>query len=323
MNEEWISGPSKRLTGRIQVGDEKDRVVAAVQSRQAFESGLRSIGLPDSEVEHAVSIRDETDTSLRAIDAEIKRYHPPGVHFALDPTPPELYTRRNSIWRRFADWFGSKEVRVLEATDAEVRVPLFILSCAEADGCTATFDREEMKGHTLNWSMTVYGNGASGSRELNASASASFTAAAGQTKVVFVPLTLTLQRIIVLEAGRQIGAGVQVDGSTVRTDSSPGLRVLPPETRLPAGPPVQRFPLAGDTTGALATYQWTYQRGSEKHLEIGLEAFNSKMALSVGTELTTLVTLKYELRGGYDYVLLSAAEGDGMLWAPPERPDKS
>lgn len=319
MDEEWISGPFKCLTGRVQVGDENDPVVAAVKSRQAFESGLRSIGLPDSQVAQAVSLRDETDIRLREIDAEIQRYHPPGVRFALDPTPPGLYSQRNSVWRRFADWFSNKKIEVLEAADTEVRVPLFILGCAEADGCTATFDREEMKGRSLSWNMTLYGNGASGSRELSASASATFTAAAGQTKVVFVPLTLTLQRIIVLEADRPIATGIQVDSSSVRADSSPGLRVLPPETRLPAGPAVQRFPLAGDTTGALATYQWTYQQTSEKHLEIGLEAFNSKMTLSVGTELTTLVTLKYELRGGYDYILLSAAEGDGLLWAPPRR----
>ncbi len=316
MSEGWISGQSEPLTGRIEVGDEKDRVATAVQSRQAFESGLRSIGLPEDEVMRAVAVRDDTHTQLRAINAEIMRFNRPGVRYASDPVPPELYIRRKSTWQRMADWFDGKEVRVLETTDTEVRVPLFTLSCADADGCTAAFNWEAMKGHTLTWSMTVYGSGIGGSRELSVSAFAGFTAAAGQTKVVFVPLTVTLQRVVVLQADRQIGAGIQVDSSSVHTSSSPGLLLLPRDTRPPAGPPVQRFPLASDTTGALATYEWTYKRTSEMHAKLGLEAFSSKISLRVGTKLTTQITLRYELRGGHDYILLSAAEGDGLLWAP-------
>jgi hypothetical protein len=172
-----------------------------------------------------------------------------------------------------------------------------------------------MHGRALTWSMTVFGSGVGGSSELTASASAGFTAAAGQTKSVFVPLTVTSQRVLVLESGRQVSVGVQIDASSVRTDSSPGLLVLPPGMRPPAGPPIRRFPLAGDTTGALATYQWSYKQTSKPTVQIGFEAFNSKMSLKVGTDLTSEVTLKYQLRGGYDYVLLSTREGDGLLWA--------
>lgn len=51
-----------------------------------------------------------------------------------------------------------------------------------------------------------------------------------------------------------------------------------------------------------------------------MDAFHTKLSLTVGTELTTQVKLRYELRGGHDYTLLRAAEGDGLLWAPVERP---
>jgi hypothetical protein len=291
-------------------------VAAAIESREAFDSGLRAIGLPESEVARIVSLRDETDTQLRAVNAEIRRYRPPDEHYAFDPVPPNLYVRRDSLWRRLADSLAGREIRVLEATDADVRVPLFVLSCPDVDGCAAAFDREEMRGHALAWSLTVYGSGVGGSRDVSASASAGFTAAAGETKLVFIPLTVTVQRVAVLEAGRQIGTGVQVDGSSVRTDSNPGLLLLPPGTTPPEGAPVQRFPLAGDTTGALATYQWKYTRTSKRNAEVGLEAFGMKASLKVGSELSTQVVLKYELRGGYDYVLLNVAQGDGLLWAP-------
>jgi hypothetical protein len=51
-----------------------------------------------------------------------------------------------------------------------------------------------------------------------------------------------------------------------------------------------------------------------------VEAIHTKLSLTVGTELTTQVTLQYELRGGHDYTLLELAEGDGLLWAPTTHP---
>jgi hypothetical protein len=323
VDDDWLSGTAEPLDSKVAVGPGRDWVAAALQSRDAFASGLRCIGLPDEEVDRTVSLRDDTEAQLRAIDLDIESYRPPGVMFATDPVPPELYARRQSIWRRLADYLNDREIRVLETAETEVRVPLFVLTSADVAGCTARFDQDEMRTRPLTWSMTVFGSGFGGSRELKASATASFTAAAGEAKVVFQPLTLTLQRVAVLEGGRQIGGGVQADSSKIRTDASPGLLLLSSRARPPAGRPVQRFPLAGDTTGALATYTWVYARTSKKNLSLGVDAFHTKLSLTVGTELTTQVTLQYELRGGHDYALLSVAEGDGLLWAPAQPPAAS
>lgn len=320
MDDDWLSGAVEPLPGNVAIGGQKDWVDAALQSHAAFGSGLRSIGLPEEEVERAVSLRDDTEAQLHAIELEIEIYHPLGVSFAVDPVPPELYAKRRSVRQRLADYFSDREVRVQDTAVIEVRVPLFVLACADVAGCTATFDRQEMKSRPLTWGLTVFGNGLGGSRELKASAEASFTAAAGQIKVVFQPLKLMLQRVVVLLDGRQVGGGVQVDTGSVRTDSSPGLRLLSAEARPPAGPPVWRYPLADDTTGALATYKRTYERTSKRNLSLGVDAFHTKVSLTVGAELTTQVELQYELRGGHDYTLLRAAEGDGLLWAPAERP---
>lgn len=323
MDYDWLSGVVEPLDGRVAIGHQKDWVDAALQSRDAFGAGLRSIGLPEDEVERAVSLRDDTDAQLRAIELAIESYRPPGVMFAVDPVPSELYVRQRSVWRRFADYFSNREVRVLDTAVTEVRVPLFLLAGADVPGCTATFDQQEMLSRPLTWSMTVFGNGLGGSRELKASAEASFTAAADQTKVVFQPLKLMLARVAVLVNGRQIGGGVQVDSGSIHTDCSPGLLLLSTGANPPSGPLVQRFPLAGDTTGAIATYKWTYARTSRRNLSLGVEAFHTQLSVTVGTELTTQVTLRYELRGGHDYTLLRAAEGDGLLWAPAQLPVSS
>lgn len=315
MAEGWLAGRAEPVSGDVSLGEEASWVTAALDSREALHSGLSAIGLADSEVTRIVSLRDETEAELRAVNKQIDRYRPPGSHFALDPVPPSLYVRRDSLWQRLADALAGREVRILETTDAEVRVPLFVLSCPDVNGCTAAFDREEMHRRSLGWNMTVFGTGVGGSREVRASASAGFMAAAGETKVVFVPLTVTVERVAVLESGRQTSTGLQVDARSMRTDSSPGLLLVPPGATPPAGAPVQRFPLAGDTSGALASYRWKYERTAKLEVNVGLEAFQSKVSLKIGTELTTQVRLEYGLRGGHDYVLLRAAEGDGLLWA--------
>lgn len=317
MGSEWLSGRPERLTGSIRASNPKEWVDAALESREAFEGGLRMMGMPSAEIDRAISLRDETEIQLRDIDEEIASYFPLGASFILDPVPLELRMRRASVWQHLADWVRDREVRVLEVASKEVRIPLFTLSCADVDGCTAAFNREDLQGRALEWNMTIYGSGITRSREVIVSASAEFTSEAGQTKIIFLPATVTVQKVMILQSGREIGSGVQIDSSSVCTDSSaPGLLLMPPGGRPPAGPPVTRFPLAGDTTGAIALYTWKYERRSKLDLDIGLEAFNSKISLRIGTELATNVTLKYGLRGGHDYVLHGVAQGDGLMWAP-------
>jgi hypothetical protein len=320
MDDDWLSGTVEPLDGKVAVGGPKNWVDAALQSRDAFASSLRSIGLSDDEVERTVSLRDDTEAQLQAIELEIERYRPPGVMFAVDPVPTELYARQRSVYRRLADYFSDREFRILDTTMTEVRVPLFVLAGADVEGCTAKFDQEVMRTRPLTWSLTVFGSGLGGSRELKSSSAASFTAETGEAKVVFQPLKLPVQRVAVVLDGRQVGGGLQIDSAGIRTDASPGLLLLSSEARPPAGSSVQRFPLAGDTTGALATYRWVYARTAKKNLSLGLSAFDTKVSLTVGTELTTQVTLQYELRGGHDYALLRVAGGDGLLWAPVEPP---
>jgi hypothetical protein len=316
--DEWQTGTTEPLESSIAMGWTRDWAQAALQSRDAFASALRSVGLPDDEIERSVAPRDDTAAQLHAIELEIERYLPPGVMFAEDPVPPELYAQRKSIRQRLIDLFTGREIRVLETAETELHVPLFLLAGADVEGCTARFDQESMRTRPLTWSLTVFGSGFGGSRDLKASAAASFAAGAGELKVVFQPLKLTLQRVVVLQNGREIGSGVQANSEDVRTDASPGLLLLSPSGRPPTGSSVRRFPLAGDTSGALATYRWTYERTTKKNLSIGVNAFNTNMSVTVGNELTTQVSLQYELRGGHDYALVRVAEGDGLMWAPTE-----
>lgn len=103
----------------------------------------------------------------------------------------------------------------------------------------------------------------------------------------------------------------------VKPAASPGLYVLSAVSPPPTGAEITHFPLSGDTTGALATYQWTYSRSNRSTATVGIDAFNTKLRFSYESMLTEQTSLTFELRGGHDYTMLAAAEGDGVLWVRP------
>ena len=59
-----------------------------------------------------------------------------------------------------------------------------------------------------------------------------------------------------------------------------------------------------------------HTRKAYKAATLGVNAFNSSLNLNYNSTLTEAISLTYELRGGHDYRLFTAAEGDGLLWAP-------
>src|SRR5258708_7130559 len=84
------------------------------------------------------------------------------------------------------------------------------------------------------------------------------------------------------------------------------------------GEEVTQFPLSGDTSRALSTYQWTYTRKAYKAATLGVNAFNSGLSLNYNSTLTEAISLTYELRGGHDYRLFTGvhSRGLGLMPAP-------
>ena len=97
-------------------------------------------------------------------------------------------------------------------------------------------------------------------------------------------------------------------------DYHPGLLLLPPSAAPAKGSLIKRFPLADDTSGATARYEWTYKQGAESTAEIGVTAFGSRMSLKTHNHVEAEIKLAYELRGGHDYELFKTSEGEGLLW---------
>jgi len=256
------------------------------------------------------SVRDETLGELRY--PSLGREQP--ADDKDDQPFPFIPTYAARLFTRVFSMFERQRIRVLETIETPVRIPLFLLGCADVEGCTATFGRETSEVLALKWDMTIYGSGHSRSRELAVSVATKFSATAGQVKMVFLDLTLPVERIEIRKARRTIGIGVQINGAGVKPAASPGLYVLSAVSPPPTGAEITHFPLSGDTTGALTTYQWIYSRSNRSTATVGINAFNMKLNFSYESMLAEQTSLTFELRGGHDYTMLAAAEGDGVLW---------
>jgi hypothetical protein len=164
-----MAGTEEPLEGSTGLGPILEWDIIALRTDGAL-AGLRSAGLPDDEIAEAWAIQEE----INMIAREAAGYRIPGVSYLSDPVPLEVREREISAWSRLKDWASGRQVRVLETADIPVRIPLFLLGCADVEGCTAAFSHETTEVRTLGWEMTIYGSGLSGSRELTTSVSAKF-----------------------------------------------------------------------------------------------------------------------------------------------------
>jgi hypothetical protein len=172
----------------------------------------------------------------------------------------------------------------------------------------------------LKWGVTVFGTGLGGSAQLTVSSSSKFTSTSGEIKVVFLPAVVTVEKGTMLKDGRSVGEGYRVDATQLRTTGAPGLLLLPNGASPPIGEVAQRYPLSGDASGAVATYEYAYMRSRNGDLNLGAKAYGIDLSLKASVTLSRSVTLTYGLVAGVDYELHWLEEGNGLVWGQPARP---
>ena len=316
METSWLEGDAETIAGQVQsISQSWDD--AALNDRGAFEFDLREAGMPAPDVAQALAVRDEVAGAKQYLDRQIRDFWATTKDRYIT-TPPEverLYDAQASLGKRLRDWFSGREFRVDDTTTVDLRIPLFLLSAAPVPGCTASFEREETTEGELSWDLTIFGTGLSGANNLKVTATATFTAASGEAKAVFLPGSMVVEKVTVLEYGRETGRGCRIDVSRFTYNSELGLSLLPSSARLAAGDLVCRYPLAGDTSGALAKYKYSDERTGSIELSLGFKAFGADLKLKGQVKRSTSVEVTYELKGGFDYELRRFAEGDGLVWA--------
>jgi len=315
---DWLHGEVEPFAGEARVLTEPwDE--AALTRRDAFDASRRDAGLDDTAVREALELRDEAAAEAEHWDTEIQAFRERTKHidFAFPPQQLQgMVHRRSSVLNRLRDWVAHREFQVDAREDVELPIPLFVLAAPDRPGCSATVETRQDGTRALQWSVKIFGTGLGGNATLAAGSSSTFSAASGEIKVVFLPVSLPVENVTVFEDGDVIACGRRVDASKLERSGELGLLLLPKGASPPIGPVAQRFPLSGDTTEAVATFQYTYERSGGGELSVGAKAFGAELKLEAKVDLSESVTVTYELVAGVDYELHRLAEGDGLVWWP-------
>jgi hypothetical protein len=319
----WVRGRVQPVDGTASVSltgwEER-----ALRDREGFARDLRAMGLADAEFRQGMAVRDNAEADVAAAveafwaayDARAKRYDP-----STPPDPGEEVRMVSDAaiakaWRRLGDWWAGRATKMESREDVEVRLPLFLLAAAAGKGCRADFTISAGSERRLGWELTVGGAGLSAEARVTVTAEATFAAEDGQAKLVFLPVMAALEKIVVRQEGAEPTRRYRLDLAGLRdTPPAPGLLLLAADELPPRGPLVQTYPLAGDPTGALATYTYGYEQEKPSSLRIPLGVPGVKLSLTAKSSITSSVTVTYQLRSGRDYKLYRAEDGDGLVWA--------
>lgn len=289
--------------------------------RDAFESSLRDEGVPDDEIEEALQLRDEYIELADRYNAfaharlgvpeRLKQYGGEG-----GDEGPAFMTDIHEARRRLVDKMMGRGFELEASELVEVRIPLFTLAAADSEGCSANLAVAERRSKwVIDWGIKVFGSGLSGTAGFSVSSTASFSAMHGETKVIFLPVSFTVQSGTVTKRGKAVGSARRADLLSVKGGAL-GLLLLEKGLEPPIGERVETYLLAGDTSGAVATYEYTAEKMASRKMNLGAKVLGAE--LSIGTEITrnNQMVLTYGLRGGRDYELHRVADGDGLVWKP-------
>ncbi len=277
------------------------------------------MGLPDHLIRQGLEIRDdgrlEVDKAIAAFwSRHPKRYI--DTPAAVMNEVREVYdSASRSAWSRLQDWWAGRVREVESREPLNLRLVLFVLSAPSGE-CTAELTTEGTATTNLGWSVDIAGIGLGQEGEIEVTASAGFEAINGQRKLVFVPLSVALERVVLTEPGSPPVRYWRIDvGGLQDQHPAPGVILLASDTRPPMGPLLQTYPLAGDTSASTAIYGYKYTQTCAANLKIGVKVGTAELGVTAKSTMKSSVELKFKLRSGKDYQLHSVSDSDGVLWA--------
>jgi hypothetical protein len=318
---DWLHGEAEPLDGLVRVSA-RSWADSVLSDRSLLEPSLRDAGLGETDVQQALELRDEVASQARYWNGQIADFRARTEHLRFFATPPELQemiTQRESVLNRLRAWFAGREFIVEAREERRLPIPVFVVAAADVAGCTAAVSMRREHDADLEWGVTIAGTGLGGGASLTLSSSATFGAASGQVKAVFVTVVVPVERVTVLEDGRQIGEGCRIDAAALRVSGEFEIAVkhLQDEAVPAAGRLAKWYPLAGDVPGAITTYDYTYTVSRSRTVSLGVQAFGADLHVSAAISPSRSVTVTYELVGGSDYELHELAEGCGLVWVRP------
>lgn len=310
---------------------------SAVDDTDRFAADLQTLGLHQDEIDGGTQVArsieaEATDAAKAVWDSNRVRYITApgggsgvdggtGLSGADDPAGDALrayqFTRENAL-TKLSNWFAGRKIVVDSRTPAQVYLPLFVLSAYATPGCVSTYQTTTDQSHKLGWNVTIFGTGLSGEATVSSSVTSTLTANAGQAVLVFLPITVAVEQVRVVDKdGTTLSSGQRIDVSPAQQEHPvPGGRLLDSATLPAPGEFVQTYSLAGYGAGSPAEYQYVYTQEKAASLQVGVKVSGADICVTGSVSMSTSVTLDFKLVGGRDYRLcrLADGDGDGLVW---------
>lgn len=315
---EWVRGDEEGPVGTADVVLRTWEDLA-LESRDRFAADLRAMGLPGPVVGRGLELRDR---AAQDVAEEVRAFWQDHRYRYID-TPPEVMeevqlvynSARRSAWAQLRDWWLGRVTTVESRESLGVRLPLFLVAAPAAPGCSVEFTTGGSEADKIGWSLTIAGTGLGGEASINVATSATFEVASGQRKVIFLPLTVVLETVVVTEPGVAPLRRYRIDvAGLVDQRPAPGALLLASNALPDLGLHLETYHLAGDPTDSTATYAYTYEQKSLASLKVGIKTDVVELGLTSESAMQSSVALKFKLRSGRDYQLHQPADGDGVLW---------
>jgi len=290
----------------------------ALDDQARFVHDLESLGLPLSVVQDGLEIRAAATEEVEADVRDFWKHHP--VRYW--ETPPEVMREAQLVYdlarrralERVRNWLTGRVITVEARQPVELSLPLFLLSAPSRAGCTATFTTSDEQSNTSGWSVRIGGVGISNEGVGTVTASASFEAGAGQRKLIFLPIRIVVETLVVTQRGSPVRSH-RIDLTGLRDRRPvPGAILLDSEAKPRTGDHLETYPLAKDTSDSTATYVYRYVQESASTIRIGIPIQGVDVGITSSTKMKSAAEITFKLSSGVDYHLYRAAEGDGLLW---------
>lgn len=315
---DWVRGTEEPIksSGRPMGTTSWDEV--ALDRRDEFDQSLRLAGLSDEAVREVLAVRDVGAAELVEAEERLKPYD--GI--AFNESPPEYIDaqnfyreRRRTGLQRLLDWWNER-VETVESTEPRlVRVPLFLLGTPSTPKCKAKWTNEITAGFTDGWGVQIAGSGFASDAGSTYVESASFEADSGQTKLIYCDIPVQLEQVEIRQKGQPPVRQwrIKLVGDR-QTSIPPGLLLLDPDAVPERGEFVKTFPVAGDPSGAPATYSEGYSNSRKYKVKVGLDVKGVKLGLTANSDFGERIRIEYKLKSGIDYHLFYARDCDGYMF---------
>lgn len=288
-------GPPYVIWGALKIEKEKNWIDSVISCVSELKRGMKEVGFNPKEIEEAAY-----------------KYQ-------------EMPKKRVGLITWFQNILNQRKYVDISSTVKLETIPLFRLHLPKVDGAKIAKSRvvyresdEEEK--QSNWSFRIFGNGMGKTKSVSVSCSADVTAENGQCKMIFVKIPVRVTKVEVWDKNKFVNTFLrtEIDAFASEIKFHSGARKCRKsdckKDRDLVAPPSDFFPLSTSGKNYVAVYTEAWRYASGRKITLGIKAFGIESEMSLNIFRVKELMLRFELPGGYDYLLRPLEDKNGIKW---------